>query len=40
MPVLQLNNVADEFMKTPINLTFYITVMEIYQNSKEEFIFL
>ena len=40
MPVLQLSNVADEFIKTPINITLYAVMMEIYQNDKENFIFL
>lgn len=40
MPLLQLDNVADEFPKTPVNLTLYTIVMGIYQNDQEKFLFL
>lgn len=39
MPLLQLDNVADEFPKTPVNLTLYTIVWEFIKMTKKNFYF-
>lgn len=36
MPLFQLNNVANEFTKTPIKFTLSTVLMGIYQNDQEK----